>query len=82
MFRTQRGHGRSDKPRPQLPRAYDWSDLGDDVAAALTTLGVTHALGVGHSSGGYMLAHVAVRATPSPLPSSELNALWRAGGGA
>jgi pimeloyl-ACP methyl ester carboxylesterase len=61
---TQRGHGRSDTPSPQMPGAYDWRALGDDLAAVLRTLGVSGALGVGHSSGGYAMAHVAVRERP------------------
>ncbi len=44
-----RGHGRSSKPEPP----YNWRDLGADVAALAETLGLTGAIGVGHSMGGH-----------------------------
>eukprot|EP00959_Pyramimonas_sp_CCMP1952_P288969 6043427-Pyramimonas_sp.AAC.4 len=56
----QSGHGQSDKPDPGgLP--YDWNVLGDRVLSLLRTLNVRGALGVGHSSGGHSICHVAVR---------------------
>jgi pimeloyl-ACP methyl ester carboxylesterase len=44
-----RGHGRSAKPAPP----YAWRDFGCDIAAIAETLGITGALGVGHSMGGH-----------------------------
>src|ERR1700691_2350199 len=44
-----RGHGRSSKPAP----AYAWRDFGADVAAVAGSLGLSGALGVGHSLGGH-----------------------------
>jgi lipase len=44
-----RGHGRSNKPAPP----YAWRDFGADVAAVAESLGLSGALGVGHSLGGH-----------------------------
>jgi len=44
-----RGHGRSGKPAPPYP----WRNFGADVAALAETLGLTGAIGVGHSLGGH-----------------------------
>ena len=44
-----RGHGRSDRPPPPYP----WRVFGEDVAAVARALGVSGALGVGHSKGGH-----------------------------
>jgi lipase len=44
-----RGHGQSSKPAPP----YAWRDFGADVAALAQSLGVTGAIGVGHSLGGH-----------------------------
>ena len=44
-----RGHGRSSKPLPP----YAWRDFGVDAAAIAQSLGLSAALGVGHSVGGY-----------------------------
>lgn len=44
-----RGHGRSAKPAPPYP----WRNFADDVVALARHLGLTGALGVGHSKGGY-----------------------------
>jgi pimeloyl-ACP methyl ester carboxylesterase len=45
-----RGHGRSSKPG--LPCL--WRDFGKDLAAVAGHLNVRNAVGIGHSSGGYM----------------------------
>jgi len=50
-----RGHGRSDKPEPP----YAWPDFGRDVAGAVRALGIEGAIGVGHSKGGFAVAHAA-----------------------
>ncbi len=44
-----RGHGRSGKPTPP----YDWRLFGQDVAEVGDALGISGALGVGHSLGGH-----------------------------
>lgn len=44
-----RGHGRSSKPAPPYP----WRSFGTDIAALADHLGLTGALGVGHSMGGH-----------------------------
>jgi pimeloyl-ACP methyl ester carboxylesterase len=44
-----RGHGRSAKPEPP----YAWIDFGRDIVAIAESLGVTGAIGVGHSMGGH-----------------------------
>ena len=44
-----RGHGHSSKPAPP----YAWRDFGADAAALARTLGLSGALGVGHSLGGH-----------------------------
>ena len=44
-----RGHGRSSKPPPP----YAWRDFGADAAAVASRLGLSGALGVGHSLGGH-----------------------------
>jgi lipase len=44
-----RGHGRSSKPAPP----YAWRDFGSDVAGVAGLLGLSGALGVGHSLGGH-----------------------------
>jgi lipase len=44
-----RGHGRSGKPAPP----YAWRNFGADVAALAECLGLTGAVGVGHSMGGH-----------------------------
>ncbi len=48
-----RGHGLSDKPAPP----YDWKTVGADIAALSAALGLTGALGVGHSMGGHVLTY-------------------------
>lgn len=45
----QRGHGRSDKPNPP----YMWRSFGEDVAALAGQIGLTGAIGIGHSLGGH-----------------------------
>jgi lipase len=44
-----RGHGRSTKPAPP----YEWRNFGKDVAAVAEALGLSGAIGVGHSMGGH-----------------------------
>jgi lipase len=44
-----RGHGRSSKPAPP----YAWRNFGEDVAAAAHSLGLSGAIGIGHSMGGH-----------------------------
>ncbi len=44
-----RGHGRSSKPAPP----YIWRNFGADVAAIAESLGLSGAIGVGHSMGGH-----------------------------
>jgi lipase len=44
-----RGHGRSSKPVPP----YAWRNFGQDAAAVAETLGLSGAIGVGHSMGGH-----------------------------
>jgi lipase len=44
-----RGHGRSSKPAPP----YSWRSIGEDIAALAVSLGLTGAVGVGHSMGGH-----------------------------
>jgi pimeloyl-ACP methyl ester carboxylesterase len=50
-----RGHGRSEKPEPP----YRWRTFGDDVAAVCEALGITGAVGVGHSKGGFAVTRAA-----------------------
>lgn len=47
-----RGHGRSSKPAPP----YHWAEFGHDVVAIAKALGITGAIGIGHSTGGHALA--------------------------
>ena len=51
-----RGHGRSQKQPP-----YRWDVLAGDLEAGLESLGVQHAVGVGHSAGGHCMAQLAPR---------------------
>src|SRR5262249_21764429 len=44
-----RGHGHSSKPAPP----YRWRNFGADVAGIATQLGLSGAIGVGHSMGGH-----------------------------
>lgn len=50
-----RGHGRSEKPAPP----YAWRNFGEDVAAAAAKVGISGAIGVGHSKGGYAVTFAA-----------------------
>lgn len=52
-----RGHGLSEKPAPP----YRWRLFADDVAAAGRALGLSGALAVGHSKGGYAVVGAAAR---------------------
>jgi pimeloyl-ACP methyl ester carboxylesterase len=52
-----RGHGEADKPAD----GYTLVDLADDVEAFMDTVGLTSAVLVGSSSGGYVAQQVAVR---------------------
>ena len=53
----QRGHGKADKPA----NGYTLVDLADDVEAFMDAVGLTSAVLVGSSSGGYVAQQVAVR---------------------
>lgn len=46
-----RGHGRSAKP----PSPYYWRTFGEDAAAAASAIGLSGAIGVGHSMGAHAL---------------------------
>src|SRR5690242_964633 len=50
-----RGHGRSSKPAPP----YHWHVFREDLLAIVEHLGVSGAIGIGHSMGGHALAAVA-----------------------
>jgi lipase len=50
-----RGHGRSVKPQPP----YHWNLFSRDLAAIVSRLGISGAIGVGHSMGGYTITAVA-----------------------
>jgi len=50
-----RGHGRSSKPAPP----YHWSASTADLLAIIERLGISGAIGVGHSMGGHTLAAAA-----------------------
>lgn len=52
-----RGHGRSSKPAPP----YHWRNFGADVAEVAATLGLSEAIGVGHSVGGHAVTLGAAR---------------------
>jgi pimeloyl-ACP methyl ester carboxylesterase len=54
----QRGHGAADKPAD----GYTLPELADDVVAFLDAVGLTSAVLLGRSSGGYLAQQVAVRA--------------------
>lgn len=47
-----RGHGHSSKPAPP----YAWRDFGRDVEAVAQAIGLSGAIGVGHSMGGHAIA--------------------------
>jgi pimeloyl-ACP methyl ester carboxylesterase len=53
-----RGHGNADKP----PAGYDLASLAEDVVATLDAVGISSAVLVGASSGGYLAQQVAVSA--------------------
>lgn len=50
-----RGHGRSAKP----PLPYEWPQFGQDAAAIVQALGLSGAIGVGHSMGGNAITRAA-----------------------
>lgn len=50
-----RGHGRSSRPNPP----YHWDAFGPDLLAVAEYLGVTGAIGIGHSMGGHTVTAVA-----------------------
>jgi pimeloyl-ACP methyl ester carboxylesterase len=50
-------HGASERKPPP----YDWTHFGDDLAAAIETLGLNHLTGVGHSMGGHAMVLAAAR---------------------
>lgn len=60
-----RGHGRSEKPAPPYP----WRRFGEDVAEVARQLGLSGALAVGHSKGGYA---VTLAAALQPSAFSKL----------
>src|SRR5438552_6879796 len=60
-----RGHGRSSKPAPP----YSWRNVGEDVAHVAGNLGLSGAIGVGHSMGGHA---VTLAAALAPSAFSEL----------
>ena len=49
-----RGHGRSDKLPP-----FSWDQFGSDLVAFMNERGITGAVGVGHSMGGYSVTEAA-----------------------
>lgn len=49
-----RAHGRSERRPP-----YDWETFGNDVLAVVRELDLHDLVGVGHSMGGYCIAHAA-----------------------
>lgn len=53
-----RGHGQSDKPKPQCG-FYAWSLLAEDLATVLQHFRIGNAIGIGHSCGGWVVAHAA-----------------------
>jgi pimeloyl-ACP methyl ester carboxylesterase len=53
----QRGHGAADKPAD----GYTVVDLADDVVAFVDAVGLSSAVLLGSSSGGYVAQQVAVR---------------------
>jgi len=53
----QRGHGDAGKP----PDGYDLASLGEDIEAFMDAVGLTSAVLVGSSSGGYVAQQVAMR---------------------
>jgi lipase len=52
-----RGHGRSAKPEPP----YHWTTFADDLVAVVERLGLSGAIGVGHSMGGHTITSVAAQ---------------------
>ena len=50
-----RGHGRTSQPAPP----YHWHEFGADLTALAENLGLTGAIGIGHSMGGHTLVSVA-----------------------
>jgi pimeloyl-ACP methyl ester carboxylesterase len=53
-----RGHGQSDRPPPP----YDWDIFGLDLMSVVEGLGMTGAIGVGHSMGGHSVTAAAAKA--------------------
>ncbi len=53
----QRGHGRSTQPPPP----HHWRYFADDVIAVSQQLGLSRAIGVGHSIGGHAITAAAAR---------------------
>jgi pimeloyl-ACP methyl ester carboxylesterase len=62
-----RGHGRSSKPAPP----YVWRNFGRDVAAIAESLGLSGAIGVGHSMGGHAVT-LAAALNPSSFSALAL----------
>jgi rifampin ADP-ribosylating transferase len=63
----QRGHGRAEKP----PDGYTLQELADDVVAFLDAVGLTSAVLLGSSSGGYVAQQVAI-STPDRVTALVL----------
>jgi pimeloyl-ACP methyl ester carboxylesterase len=57
-----RGHGRTSQPPPP----YHWHEFGADLAVLAEGLGLTGAIGIGHSMGGHTLVSLAA-SRPSTL---------------
>jgi len=51
-----RGHGRSSKPAPPYP----WPAFGSDLVAVAEALGISGAIGIGHSMGGHAVTRAAL----------------------
>jgi len=66
-----RGHGCSSKPAPPYP----WRNFGADVAAVAKSLGLSGAIGVGHSLGGHAVTLGAALTLDSVPSSSAFSAL-------
>lgn len=58
-----RGHGRADVPSIEGGKeVYLWEHVADDIVAALREMGVSGAIGVGHSMGGHSVTLAASKA--------------------
>jgi len=66
-----RGHGRSSKPAPP----YAWRNFGADTAAVAKSLGLSGAVGVGHSLGGHAVTLAAALTLDSARTRAAFSAL-------